>query len=432
MVCPLGLFGVFGGLMLSAGVYSDVSRGLTILKGLLMAEEQKGFWHTLPGIITAVAGLLGAIGGLLTILNQAGFIHFSPAVPSTEVAKGQSTTAPSPTSPAPNPAPAPKPATAPEPAAKSDSGLVPVPNIVGMRSDDAAKRLQENQLKLGRKSLMTTGRGRPDVIYGQKTVAGARIPQGSAIDVYVEREKLPGIDASGRIFLVPTQVLDLDSERPSARTDFDIRFYTEGASERYLEVNNGAAIASVGRSSVDAQQCAGFRLTTTPVKINIGDYLCVRTSRGRFSLLRVEDLASELELSFDTWSSDTRSGSAAAAETKSLKRVSLTTKQSYDFSSDTKGELSGGDLYVSIDASHGAVFWANNRWQRGLIDLGDIGATPLESVSTPKTGYYQFGVPAVAGHVYASLANRDAEGHFIVFRVDQVLADSVTLSFVYR
>ena len=78
------------------------------------------------------------------------------------------------------------------------------------------------------------------------------------------------------------------------------------------------------------------------------------------------------------------------------------------------------------------MFWADNKGQRGLVDLGDLGATRLESVPTPPTGYFQFGVPAVAGHVYASLANRDADGHYIVYRVDQVLADSVKLSFVYR
>src|SRR6478672_4896255 len=111
-----------------------------------MAEEQKGFWHTLPGIITALAG---AVGGDRRSADdpEPGWFHpLSPAVPSTEVAKGQSTTAPSPTFAVPDPAPA------LEPAAKNEGGLVPVPNIVGMRLDDAAKRLQENQLKLGRKS----------------------------------------------------------------------------------------------------------------------------------------------------------------------------------------------------------------------------------------------------------------------------------------
>lgn len=35
-----------------------------------MAETAKGFWHTVPGMITAVAALITAIGGLLGILIQ--------------------------------------------------------------------------------------------------------------------------------------------------------------------------------------------------------------------------------------------------------------------------------------------------------------------------------------------------------------------------
>jgi len=39
-----------------------------------MAEQGKGFWQSAPGIITAVAALVTALGGLLGILVQAGVI----------------------------------------------------------------------------------------------------------------------------------------------------------------------------------------------------------------------------------------------------------------------------------------------------------------------------------------------------------------------
>ncbi len=38
-----------------------------------MPEEHKSFWTTLPGIITAFATLVTAIGGFLVVLNQVGF-----------------------------------------------------------------------------------------------------------------------------------------------------------------------------------------------------------------------------------------------------------------------------------------------------------------------------------------------------------------------
>jgi hypothetical protein len=39
-----------------------------------MGEEKKTFWHTLPGLITAVATLIGAVATLLTVLYANGVI----------------------------------------------------------------------------------------------------------------------------------------------------------------------------------------------------------------------------------------------------------------------------------------------------------------------------------------------------------------------
>lgn len=42
-----------------------------------MADEGKpgSWWHTLPGVLTAVAGIIGAVSGLLIALNQIGFFE---------------------------------------------------------------------------------------------------------------------------------------------------------------------------------------------------------------------------------------------------------------------------------------------------------------------------------------------------------------------
>jgi len=41
-------------------------------------NEEKSFWSTLPGILTGIAAILTAIGGLIIALNAAGIISISP------------------------------------------------------------------------------------------------------------------------------------------------------------------------------------------------------------------------------------------------------------------------------------------------------------------------------------------------------------------
>jgi len=93
-------------------------------------------------------------------------------------------------------------------------------------------------------------------------------------------------------------------------------------------------------------------------------------------------------------------------------QATLREDDSFDFSRNTLGYLSGGDLYFS-----GGSFWANNVDQRGVIDVGNRGTTPLQNVVPPATGYSRQGVPAVVGHTYVSLASQQELGNTIVFEV---------------
>jgi hypothetical protein len=112
--------------------------------------------------------------------------------------------------------------------------------------------------------------------------------------------------------------------------------------------------------------------------------------------------------------------------------VRLVDNQSYDFSSKTRGKLTGGDFYLNIGNNGAAQFFANNRGQRGLLDLGDIGSPPLDSVRPPATGYNKFGVPVVEGHTYVSLAGEGEEGHHVIFRVTSVTDTFAALAYIYR
>jgi len=112
--------------------------------------------------------------------------------------------------------------------------------------------------------------------------------------------------------------------------------------------------------------------------------------------------------------------------------VILYNEDSYDFSTNTRGYLSGGDFYFGDNTGSGK-FWANNLGQRGLQDIGDIGFLPLGEVSIPSSGYYQFGVLAVLNHTYVSIAEEGEEGNHIVFRVLSLANDnsSVTIDYHY-
>jgi hypothetical protein len=104
-------------------------------------------------------------------------------------------------------------------------------------------------------------------------------------------------------------------------------------------------------------------------------------------------------------------------------------RDSFDFSTNTIGWLSGGDLYYKP-----VKFYANNTPQRGVIDLGNIGNVALDQVNIPNQGYTRYGVDATVDHTYVALAQEGEEGNHIVFRVTEMAADQseVTIEYLYR
>ncbi len=107
-------------------------------------------------------------------------------------------------------------------------------------------------------------------------------------------------------------------------------------------------------------------------------------------------------------------------------QIFLYNGNSYDFSAQIRGQLSGGDFYLFEKK-----FWANNTGQRGVIDLGNIGNIPLNQVSIPQTGYTRFGVNAVPGRTYVALAQQGEEGSYIVFRIFKASGTCVIIDYLY-
>ncbi len=113
----------------------------------------------------------------------------------------------------------------------------------------------------------------------------------------------------------------------------------------------------------------------------------------------------------------------------SLLQAILEDGDSYDFSTNTVGNFTGGDLYY-FDGK----FWANNSNQKGVIDLGNIGDTDLAVVEIPNSGYSRSEINAVIGHTYVSRAQEGEEGSYIVFRINDISTDksNVTIQYFYR
>ncbi|MBI2866053.1 MAG: carboxypeptidase regulatory-like domain-containing protein [Chloroflexi bacterium] len=70
--------------------------------------------------------------------------------------------------------------------------------------------------------------------------------------------------------------------------------------------------------------------------------------------------------------------------------------------------------------------------QRGMVGLGDRGATPLDQITIPPIGYSNSCVQLNSGHVYIVKAREGLEGHFVVLRVDSITTDGATISYLYR
>ena len=109
-----------------------------------------------------------------------------------------------------------------------------------------------------------------------------------------------------------------------------------------------------------------------------------------------------------------------------VKTVMLKDWDSFDFSTETKGYCVGGDFYYGGSP---AEFLANNVGQRGVVDLGAIRLRSLDQI--PSSGFTQFGVNAVVGHSYVSLAQEGEEGNYIFFEVTGIDASGATIEWAY-
>ena len=184
---------------------------------------------------------------------------------------------------------------------------------------------------------------------------------------------------------------------------------------------------------IDAYDTGTFNLTrVSPVgnEITITKFENIPVTSSTKASVEIEPGVTDYTMSIDYNGDGTidemRSPEVSEYQIVSPNRITLNDGDSYDFSESKRGKYTGGDFYLWR-----LKFWSNNVGQRGVKDLGDIGAIPLEHVDIPASGYTRFGVPAVIGHTYVSLAQEGEEGSYIIFRVYSISGESVTIDYIY-
>ena len=104
-------------------------------------SNAKGWWQTLPGVLTALAAIITAITGLLVAVHQAGFFGRSPQAPAQIQGKAQ------PAGDSPRPIEAQSAAVSPPSASTTSSRPLTLPENTQVKSGDAVYKLLSARLE---------------------------------------------------------------------------------------------------------------------------------------------------------------------------------------------------------------------------------------------------------------------------------------------
>jgi PASTA domain len=181
--------------------------------------------------------------------------------------------------------------------APRDDGIR-VPPVVGQSVQSANAMIARLGLR-PKAEFNSIGRYAPNTIFGQQPREGSIVEGGGVIHLYVEMELRPNELAAGRLFLSPTEVIDLDREA-GTRLSWDVGLRTSGAGF-YLEFGNGAQGvflpgATRRATAFDATLCRTATDFTSRVQIPepvAGQTVCAKTSLGRIAAIQLVELAKE-------------------------------------------------------------------------------------------------------------------------------------------
>jgi hypothetical protein len=153
----------------------------------------------------------------------------------------------------------------------------------------------------------SAGSNVPGTVVRQTPPAGAPLTGLEKVDLYVATVLRPEEHAAGLKYLSLTEVMMLDDDEPGVRQAWDVGLQrASGSANLMLQFGNGATGVRVSPtasdpSKFDAAQCRSVTATWSDKSILIPQRLdsmdvCVRTTKGRLALLRLEELTPEPEL----------------------------------------------------------------------------------------------------------------------------------------
>lgn len=118
----------------------------------------------------------------------------------------------------------------------------------------------------------------------------------------------PPTHSTGPLDVPQTYMFDLDRGRVTSGRNADIWFEAVNSHRRYLTPWNGAEMAVGDGRNHGYLGCLNAEYSPDRVslnRLNEGDYVCVKTSRGRISQFRINDITpgrnKTLHLGYTTW-----------------------------------------------------------------------------------------------------------------------------------
>jgi hypothetical protein len=210
---------------------------------------------------------------------------------------------PDPTPPPVDPPPVETPSPRPE-GSKDAARPTQLPQFVGQSLRDVTATMR--RLGLQQKvEFNSAGRRAAGTVFNQRPAAGSPLIAGSLVHLHVQLGLRPEEHAAGQIYLTPSEVLMLDHDEDDPRRSWDVSLERAAEANLGLRFGEGAAGSRVPPAAsnprgLDPAQCRSItswaRSILLPQRFGTGMDVCVRTTKGRVALLRLEALTAEPEL----------------------------------------------------------------------------------------------------------------------------------------
>jgi hypothetical protein len=259
---------------------------------------------------------------------------------------------------------------------------------------------------------------------------GGVLPASTVLLLVCSSSSAPSIPSAG--CTIQGRLIDTDTGQPIGGVTVGLVEYADDARDDLLVNPNAGTTDANGEFSIS---CDGIPMSRFPLRLTLtrSDWWAVWHTNvvvevgGREGIQITTSLCEELKPLGSPVATDVLIG---GGPTRRLTLVTNGNWAAYDFNPRVvSGNTSQGDFYVSHCGE--PTFWANNNgppyYQQGIVDLGDIGNAPLQSVVPPLSGYWNFGLEAVVGHTYVSRARQEFTGDYIVFRVVEIITDGLVV-----